>query len=186
MLRLCGTVGIVGGLAGCLRLENEEIDEGDGGADSRDEESAQTERQEDTEEQTDERDDQDGERDDQDGERDDQDGEFLERFRVVIESETDVEINSLHVEGNYVRLDYDSEFTLESQDGIGEIIEIATAYARVVRAGWEVDFLHAEFRDGDGDPHAFRIRTETALDWTAGEISDDEWHERILDNVQSR
>ena len=179
VLRLCGTVGIAGSLAGCLRLEEGEIDETDGDPTPGEGDPTRAERQEDTEERTDESD----SRDDGGDARNE---EFLNRFRVLIENETDIEIHLLRVAENRVRLDYGSEYTAESPNGIDETIEIASAYARTVRAGWRVDFLHAEFRDGNEDSHVLRVRTETALDWAAGEISDDEWHERILDNTRSR
>lgn len=112
---------------------------------------------------------------------DEDESEALASFRDAIEA-SGYEIASLDVEDDIVVVEYYSDAT-DDEAVREEISDVAPAFADGIDDGWEVEWLEVWLLDRDGDRAygSYTVYAGWAAEWTAGERSDDEFFDRVLE-----
>lgn len=111
---------------------------------------------------------------------------FLSDYRAALDDELDIEIRELAVEGDIVRLDYESAYATETRDWGFEIGFAAGRYGLFVTRGWATDRLEGTAHGTDGTTISWHISAETAAAHANGEVSTDEFVSEIFESMEEQ
>lgn len=123
--------------------------------------------------------------DDDDSNGDEPTEEHLASFREALEGEG-YEVIDLSEDDGVVTLDYTSD--AGDNDAVVEEAEpIMGAFADELDAGWGVDWLEVWLFHDDGSENAsYAVLADWVSDWAAGELSDEEFFDRVRDEITQR
>lgn len=111
---------------------------------------------------------------------------FLSDYRATLDDELDIEIRELAVEGDIVRLVYDSAHPTDTEAWGFEIGFAAGRYGLFVTRGWETDRLAGTTTGTDGTTITWHIDAETAAAHANEEISTSEFVSEIFATMEEQ
>lgn len=125
---------------------------------------------------------------DDDGSTQNDEGENVSALRATLE-DRDVDIYDLFRDGPYVILNYFTQAEDENDEALDEeIVAISRAFAEVVDQ-FDQDLETMEclaLRDEETYVDVFDVEAEWARDYAAGDLSDEEYTQNVIDTLEYR